>query len=208
MIQAHIQVSKEHNIGVIRLFRPQIANALNQEMIDELAKQMEAFDKDEHIRVIVVKGSANVFATGADIGKVLENNFTVWDKFKFISKPIIAAVNGSALDKGFELVLHSDIIIAAEDAVFGFPEVIAGIIPSVSSTQRLKQTIGRVKALEFIWLGEQMSAREALQYGLINRVVVSELVEEVAMDLAKKLSKRSPISLSLIKEAIENISID
>lgn len=148
---------------------------------------------------------------GADIEEMMEetslslellNPFAQWDRISLIKKPLLASVNGFALGGGFELALHCDLIIASEDAKFGFPEVKLGILPGAGGTQFLTKVMGVRKALEWIWLGEQMTAREAFHYGVINRIVAPELVEEETMKLAHQLSKQAPISLRLIKEAV------
>ncbi|SDI16194.1 enoyl-CoA hydratase-related protein [Alteribacillus bidgolensis] len=211
MNKEHIKVYSDGNTGVIELHRPKAANALNRRMVDEIVEQMEAFDRDKTIRVIVVKGNSKAFAAGADIEEMMEdsplsleftNPFAVWDKMMLIKKPMIAAVNGFALGGGFELALHCDLIVAAEDAKFGFPEVNLGVMPGAGGTQLLTKAMGRAKALEWIWLGQPMDAQEAKHYGVINRVVAPELVEEEALRLAEQLSEQAPVSLRLIKEAV------
>ncbi|MBC5635474.1 enoyl-CoA hydratase/isomerase family protein [Ornithinibacillus sp. BX22] len=206
-----IKVYSEDGVGVIQFNRPKVLNALNREMVDEIVTQLEAFDLNESIRVIVLKGSEKAFAAGADIEEMMEetslslellNPFAQWDRISLIKKPLLAAVNGFALGGGFELALHCDLIIASEDAKFGFPEVKLGILPGAGGTQFLTKVMGVRRALEWIWLGEQMTAREALHYGVINRSVAPELVEEETMRLAHQLSKQAPISLRLIKEAV------
>ncbi|WP_339212884.1 enoyl-CoA hydratase-related protein [Ornithinibacillus sp. FSL M8-0202] len=206
-----IKVYSEDGVGVIQFDRPQVLNALNREMVDEIVTQLEAFDLNGSIRVIVLKGNEKAFAAGADIEEMMEetslslellNPFAQWDRISLIKKPLLASVNGFALGGGFELALHCDLIIASEDAKFGFPEVKLGILPGAGGTQFLTKVMGVRKALEWIWLGEQMTAREALHYGVINRIVAPELVEEETMKLAHQLSKQAPISLRLIKEAV------
>ncbi|MEN2767130.1 enoyl-CoA hydratase/isomerase family protein [Ornithinibacillus xuwenensis] len=206
-----IQVFSEDDVGVVQLNRPEVLNALNREMVEEIVAQLESFERNESIRIIVVKGNHRAFAAGADIEEMLEetpltlellNPFAVWDKISLIKKPILAAVNGFALGGGFELALHCDLIIAAEDAKFGFPEVKLGVMPGAGGTQFLTKAMGRRKALEWIWLGESMSANEALSHGVINRVVAPELVEEETMRLAQQLAALPPVSLRLIKEAV------
>ncbi|SDH92350.1 short chain enoyl-CoA hydratase [Alteribacillus persepolensis] len=211
MSKEHINVYTEGSTGVIQLNRPKVANALNRKMVDEIVEQMEAFDRDETIRVIFIKGNEKAFAAGADIEEMMDDTplsleqldpFAVWDRMMLIKKPIIAGVNGFALGGGFELVLHCDLIVAAEDAKFGFPEVNLGVMPGAGGTQLLTKAMGRAKALEWIWLGQPMGAQEALNYGVINRIAAPELVEEEALRLASQLSKQAPVSLRLIKEAV------
>ena len=207
----HIHAHSEDGVGVIQLKRPQVLNALNRDMVHEIVTQLESFDRNKSIKVIVLKGNENAFAAGADIEEMMDatplslellNPFAEWDKISLIKKPILAAVNGFALGGGFELALHCDLIIAAEDAKFGFPEVKLGVLPGAGGTQFLTKAMGVRKALEWLWLGESMTARTAYENGVINRVVAKELVVEETMSLAHKLAKQPPISLRLIKEAV------
>jgi enoyl-CoA hydratase len=207
----HIHAHSEDGVGVIQLNRPQVLNALNRDMVHEIVTQLESFDRNESIKVIVLKGNEKAFAAGADIEEMMDatpltlellNPFAEWDKISLTKKPILAAVNGFALGGGFELALHCDLIIAAEDAKFGFPEVKLGVLPGAGGTQFLTKAMGVRKALEWIWLGESMTARTAYENGVINRVVAKELVVEETMSLAHKLAKQPPISLRLIKEAV------
>ncbi|ASK61956.1 enoyl-CoA hydratase [Virgibacillus phasianinus] len=212
MTNTHITSYIDGKVGIIQLNRPKVANALNRLMIDEIVKQMEVYDSDDAIRVIMVKGNEKAFAAGADIDEMMEDTplslelldpFAVWDRMLLIKKPMIAAINGFALGGGFELALHCDLIVAGETAKFGFPEVQLGVMPGAGGTQYLTREMGRRKALEMVWLGEPVSASYLLQNGVINRVVAPELVEEESMKLANKLSKQAPISLRLIKEAVD-----
>ncbi|MEC5424081.1 enoyl-CoA hydratase-related protein [Virgibacillus sp. C22-A2] len=211
MTTKHIHVFTEGKIGVIQLNRPEVANALNRHMVKEIVEQMEAFDRDETIRIILLKGNKKAFAAGADIEEMMDETplsleladpFADWDRMTLIKKPTIAAVNGFALGGGFELALHCDLILAGENAEFGFPEVTLGVMPGAGGTQLLTRLMGRAKALEWIWLGKSMSAEEALRCGVINRVVADALVTEEAMRLASQLADQAPISLRLIKEAV------
>ncbi|WP_106496357.1 enoyl-CoA hydratase/isomerase family protein [Lentibacillus sp. Marseille-P4043] len=208
--RSYIKVFVENGVGVIQLDRPQVANALNREMVDEIVAETEAFDRDESVRVIVVKGNDKAFAAGADIEEMLEDTplsmelldpFAVWDRLTRIKKPLIAAVNGFALGGGFELALHCDLIIAGETAQFGFPEVKLGVMPGAGGTQLLTKAMGKRKALEWIWFGASMSAKEAMNHGVINRVVAPEMLEEETMNMANQLANQAPISVRLIKEA-------
>lgn len=211
-----IHVTTEENIGVIQLNRPKVLNALNRLMVEEITEQMKQFDQDQLIRVILIKGNEHAFAAGADIDEMMEdsplslelaNQFSVWDQLTRIKKPVIAAINGFALGGGFELALHCDLIVSGETAQFGFPEVNLGVMPGAGGTQFLTKAMGRAKALEWIWLGDYMTAKEAAHYGIVNRVVAPEVVEEEAMELAKRLANQAPIALRLIKEAV-NAAVD
>lgn len=207
----HINVWTEGKVGVIQLNRPKNLNALNRKMVEEIVTQLESFDNDRNIRVIVIRGNERTFAAGADIEEMLHespldfelaNPFAVWDRIMLIQKPIIASVTGYALGGGFELALHCDLIIAAEDAKFGFPEVNLGVMPGAGGTQFLTRIIGKRKALEWIWFGEHKSALEAEKLGIVNRIVAPELIFEETMRFAAKLAEQPPIALRLIKEAV------
>jgi enoyl-CoA hydratase len=209
--QNFIKTWLEESVAIIQLNRPEVLNALNRQMVDEIVKALEDFDRDERVRVIVLTGNERAFAAGADINEMANddpitwerlNQFAVWDRIALIKKPILCAVNGYALGGGFELALNCDIIFASENAQFGFPEVNIGVMPGAGGTQRLTKAMGKVKALEWLWLGEPMSAKEAYQYGVINRLVAPELVFEETMKLARRLAKQPPLSLRLIKEAV------
>lgn len=207
----HVNVWTEGKVGVIQLNRPKNLNALNRKMVEEIVTQLESFDNDRNIRVIVIRGNERTFAAGADIEEMLHespldfelaNPFATWDRIMLIQKPIIASVTGYALGGGFELALHCDLIIAAEDAKFGFPEVNLGVMPGAGGTQFLTRIIGKRKALEWIWFGEHKSAQEAEKLGIVNRIVAPELIFEETMRFAAKLAEQPPIALRLIKEAV------
>ena len=199
-------------IGTIQLNRPEVANALNRQMVEEIVSQLEAFDKNEDVKAIILKGNNQAFAAGADIEEMMDesplslellNPFAVWDRLMAIKKPTIACVSGFVLGGGFELALHCDLIVASEDSKFGFPEVNLGVMPGAGGTQLLTKAMGRAKALEWIWLGEQMNVQEAKEYGVINKIVAPELVEEEAWNMAKRLAAQAPIAIRLIKEAVD-----
>ncbi len=207
----HIIVRTEGKVGVIQLNRPKSLNALNRKMIEEIVGQLELFENDPTIRVMVIQGNEKTFAAGADIQEMmgetplsfeLADPFAIWDRLMAIKKPLLASVNGYALGGGFELALHCDLIVAAEDATFGFPEVNLGVMPGAGGTQLLTRLIGKRKALEWIWLGEHKSAEEAKQLGVVNRLTAPEVVGEETMRLAEKLAEQPPIAIRLIKEAV------
>ncbi|AEH47559.1 enoyl-CoA hydratase/isomerase family protein [Parageobacillus thermoglucosidasius] len=213
---AHIRTHVDENVAVIELHRPDVLNALNRKMVTEIVSAMEFYDRDEHVRVIVLTGSGRAFAAGADIDEManddsitleLLNQFAEWDRLALIKKPTIAAVHGFALGGGFELALSCDLLFAADTAEFGFPEVNIGVMPGAGGTQRLTKLIGKTKALEWLWTGERMSAKEAHELGIVNRVIAPELLDEETMRFAKKLAKQPPLSVRLIKEAV-NKAVD
>lgn len=207
----HIKVSKEDSVGIIQLNRPKNLNALNRKLVSEVVEQLEVFDRDNQIRVTIIKGNEQSFAAGADIEEMmnetplsfeLDDPFSDWDRFLTIKKPTIASVTGFALGGGFELALHCDFIFAAEDAKFGFPEVNLGVMPGAGGTQLLTKVIGKRKAMERIMLGNNMSAQEAERLGVVNRTIAPERLYDETMRFAKDLCKQPPISLRLIKEAV------
>jgi enoyl-CoA hydratase len=206
-----IETEQIETIGLIKLNRPKVLNAINRPMVTEIITVLEKYDRDDQIKVIVLAGNGRAFAAGADIDEManddaismeLLNQFAEWDRINTIKKPIIAAVQGFALGGGFELALACDVIFAAEDAKFGFPEVNIGVMPGAGGTQRITKLMGKTKALEWLWTGEMMSASEALHFGIINRMIAPELLMEETLSFAKKIAKQPPLSIRLIKEAV------
>ncbi len=201
----------EGNIAIIRLNRPKALNALSHELMGELVEALNEFDRDDKIRVIILTGSDRAFAAGADIKEMADENtvsimlkdqFATWDRVRHTKKPIIAAVAGYALGGGCELAMTCDIIIAAESAQFGQPEISIGVIPGAGGTQRLTRAVGKYKAMEMILTGRPITAGEALRAGLVNKVVANEVLLDEAKALAEEIAKKSPIAVRLAKEAI------
>jgi len=204
-------VTRENNIGVIQLNRPNILNALSFALMSELVNGLEELDKDKAVRVIILTGSGRAFAAGADLAEMsqatpldlmLGRRFELWDRIRKISKPIIAAVDGYCLGGGNELAMNCDIIIASETATFGQPEINVGIIPGAGGTQRLTRVVGKYKAMEMILTGKSISADEAYRVGLVNRVVPAKSLMEETKKLATEIASRPPISIRSAKEAI------
>ncbi len=211
MTYKNIQTEKEEQIGIVRLHRPTVLNALSHELMEELVAALQEFDNDDKIRVIILTGSDKAFAAGADIKEMsdettvsimLKDRFATWDKVRKTKKPIIAAVSGYALGGGCELAMTCDIIIASETAKFGQPEINIGVIPGAGGTQRLTRAIGKYKAMEIILTGRPITASEALAAGLVNKVVPAELLLDEAKVMAKEIAKKSPVAVKLAKEAI------
>ncbi len=168
MVYDHILVESEPPIGIVRLNRPKVLNALSFGVLKELVEAFEAFDKDERIKAIVLTGNDDAFSAGADIKELSEatpvnliqrNQFALWDRLKKTAKPIIGAVSGYALGGGCELAMNCDIIIASETAKFGQPEINIGIMPGAGGTQRLTRAIGKFRAMEMILTGQPITAR-------------------------------------------------
>jgi len=206
-----VERDEERSVALLRFNRPKQLNALNGQVMDELCNALEALDRDEAIRVLVVTGNERAFAAGADIGEMADaspidmlrtNRIAQWDRVRRIGKPVIAAVAGWCLGGGCELAMALDLIVAAESARFGQPEINLGVIPGAGGTQRLTRAVGKSAAMEMILTGEPIDAREAHRLGLVARVVPNELVVEDALALAAKVATKSPLALRLAKEAV------
>lgn len=207
----YIEVSKQDQLGLIALNRSKVLNAINRPMVSEILDAMEGFETDIGVRAIVLSGKGRAFAAGADIDEMandnaidfeLRNQFKDWDRLAMIKKPIIGAVQGFALGGGFELALCCDLLYAADDAEFGFPEVNLGVMPGAGGTQRLTKLVGKTKAMEWLFTGKRISAREALHHGIVNQLISKELLMEETMKAAEQIANQAPISIRLIKEAI------
>jgi enoyl-CoA hydratase len=209
--EALILAQTDRNLGVIHLNRPKVLNALNPELMAQLAAQMEAFDKDPAVHVILLAGSERAWAAGADIGDMAEQSaismyqrdqFATWDRIKRIKKPIVAAVSGYALGGGCELMMLCDIIIVSDTAQIGQPEINIGVMPGAGGTQRLTRAVGKATAMDVILSGRFLSAKEALQAGLISRVVPREHWYSAALKFAHELARKPPLALRIAKEAV------
>ena len=201
----------EGRVGIAQLNRPKALNALNREIMETLLAALERFDADSEIGCLVICGNERAFAAGADIKemvsatptKMLDNPFIdYWDRLRKISKPIVAAVAGYALGGGCELAMACDMIVAGESAKVGQPEINLGVIPGAGGTQRMTRAVGKAIAMEMVLNGRFLSAAEALQHGLVNRVVPSEFFLEEAIKLAAEIGNRAPVALRLGKEAV------
>ena len=198
-------------VAVVRLNRPEARNALSPEVMDELASAVEGFDTDPEVRCIVIAGSDEVFASGADIGALRERSFqealvhpsaAFWKRLAACRTPMIAAVSGWALGGGCELALACDLIVASETAEFGQPEITLGIIPGGGGTQRLARVIGKQRAMELVLTGRRIEAGEAERLGIVNAVVRKRQWLEQALELAHRIATRPPIAARLAKQAV------
>jgi len=207
----HILTWTEGRVGIVQLNRPKVLNALNSVIMDEIMSAIEYHDATGDVGCIVVTGHERAFAAGADISEMasatpvtmLKSSFIdYWDRLQRIAKPVVAAVSGYALGGGCELALACDMIIASDSARFGQPEINIGVIPGAGGTQRLARTIGKALTMEMVLNGRQLTAQEALQYGLVNRIVPTEGYLEEAVKFAAEVADRAPIALRLAKEAI------
>ncbi|HLH12285.1 MAG TPA: enoyl-CoA hydratase [Methylovirgula sp.] len=207
----NIIVETQAKVGLIRLNRPDALNALNAELIRELNAALDDFERAPEIGCIVLLGSAKAFAAGADVKEMqsktylqaLQEDFIGdWQRLARFRKPVIAAVAGFALGGGCELAMMCDIIIAAETAKFGQPEIKLGIMPGAGGTQRMTRAIGRAKAMEICLTGRLMDANEAERAGLVARVVAAESLEAEALQMAATIAAMPLQAVLLIKEAI------
>ncbi len=204
-------ISKEPGYAIVQFNRPDVLNALNMKLMEEVVDALESLDKDDNVRCIILTGNEKAFAAGADIKEMadasavemlIRDNFARWDRIRRIKKPIIAAVSGFALGGGCELSMTCDMIIASETAKFGQPEINLGVMPGAGGTQRLTRAVGKAKAMEMVLTGKMFSAQEALQWGLINKVVPVEYYLEEAKNLAKEIANKPPVAVRLAKEAV------
>jgi enoyl-CoA hydratase len=206
-----ILVETHGRVGLIRLNRPQALNALCDELMDELGAQLLAFDADPAIGAIVLTGSDKAFAAGADIKQMqartypavlLDDFISRWETILRIKKPVIAAVAGFALGGGCELAMMCDIIVAADTARFGQPEINLGVMPGAGGTQRLTRAVGKSKAMDQILTARMMDAAEAERGNLVSRIFpAADLVAE-AIKIGEKISSLSPIAVILAKQAV------
>ncbi|UYO94180.1 enoyl-CoA hydratase [Pollutimonas sp. M17] len=207
-----VKVEVHGRVGVLTLDRPKALNALSNEVIDQLAEAMRAFDADDGIGAIVLTGSEKAFAAGADIGAmqgwsymdVYKQDYLGgnWESLKRIRKPVIAAVAGYALGGGCELAMLCDFIIAAENARFGQPEIKLGVIPGYGGTQRLPRAVSKSKAMDLVLTARMMDANEAERAGLVSRVVPLERLMDEAMEAATIIASMSLPSVIMAKECV------
>jgi enoyl-CoA hydratase len=206
-----ILVETHERVGLMRINRPKALNALDSTVTKELNLAMTDFDGDDEIGAMVITGDERAFAAGADIKEMVEasavemlqrDNISAFDEIRKIKKPVIAAVSGWCLGGGNELAMSCDMIVASESARFGQPEINLGVIPGAGGTQRLTRAVGKVIAMEMVLNNRTLTAQEALDYGLVNRVVPVERYLEEAMGLAQEIAGRAPLALQLGKEAV------
>ena len=211
MTYENIVVETKGRVGIIRLNRPQALNALNKALIAELTRAIETFDADDKVGCMLITGSDKAFAAGADIKEMADKPFVEaylgdfvsnWDAVAHARKPIVAAVAGFALGGGCELALQSDVVIAADNAKFGQPEIKLGVIPGIGGTQRLTHAVGKAKAMDLILTGRMMDAAEAEKSGLVARVVPAANLMDEAMKVADTIANMSLPSVLAAKEAV------
>ncbi len=211
ILVSEIENSKALKVGMIQLNRPEALNALNNELMQEVVNTLEAFDKDPETGCMILTGNQKAFAAGADIKEMAEatsiemlirDQFARWDRIRKLKKPVIAAVSGFALGGGCELAMLCDIIIAAEGAKFGQPEINLGVIPGAGGTQRLTKAIGKARAMEMILTGKMFTAKDMFTAGLVTKVVDNDIFLDEAVELAKEIASKPTIAVQLAKECI------
>ena len=206
-----VLVEREEPIAIVTINRPEKLNALNWALVAEMADRLEELDADDAIRCMVMCGAGDkAFAAGADIAEMstaspiqmATGGFESWDRIRRIKKPLIAAVGGFALGGGNELAMHADMIVASENAEFGQPEILLGIMCGAGGTQRLTRTVGKYRAMELCLTGKRITAREAHEWGLVNRVVPHGAHLDEAKKLALDVARQAPVAARFTKEAI------
>ena len=203
--------NKTNKIATITLNRPKFLNALCDQLIKEINYILDLLSKDDEVHVLILKGNHKAFAAGADIKEMkdlklishIKKDFIKpWEKISEFKKPIIASVAGYALGGGCEIAMMCDVIIAADNAKFGQPEINLGTIPAAGGTQRLVKSVGKSKAMELVLSGTTITAEEALNYGLVSKVVPVENLDMETMNLAENIASKSLPILILAKEAV------
>ena len=207
----YILVDRDERVGIVTLNRPDARNALNSQLVAELINALENLDRDEEIRCIVITGAGDkAFVAGADIKEMSDKSpiqmmigsLQGLERIGQIRKPLIAAVGGYALGGGCELAMQCDMIVASENASFGQPEILIGVMPGAGGTQRLARTLGKYRTMEMVLTGAQVSAQEMAAHGLVNRVVPKGEHLTEAVKLAKVVAAQAPIAVRLAKEAV------
>lgn len=212
MSYENILVETRGRVGLVTLNRPKALNALNDALMDELGAALVAFDQDEAVGCIVITGSERAFAAGADIGMMAKYSYMDayksdyitrnWETIRRIRKPVIAAVAGYALGGGCELAMMCDIVIAADNARFGQPEVKLGTMPGAGGTQRLPRAVSKAKAMDLCLTARMMDAAEAERAGLVSRVVAADALIDETVTAAETIASYSLPVVMMIKESI------
>ena len=207
-----ILTEQKGRVGVVTLNRPKQLNALNAKLMQELAQALYAYDADQGIGAILITGNEKAFAAGADIAAMKDFSYMDaymadyitrdWEHLRRIRKPVIAAVSGYALGGGDELALMCDIVIAADNAKFGQPEINLGVMPGAGGTQRLPRAVGKAKAMDMCLTARMMDAQEAERAGLVSRVVPLDKLMDEAMAVAEKIAGYSLPAVMMLKESI------
>jgi enoyl-CoA hydratase/carnithine racemase len=206
-----IELQREEAVAVVRLNKPERRNALSPAVLEELAQALGDLDADEGVRCIVIAGTDEVFAAGADIKAMVERSFQqvleastmpFWQRVADCRTPLVAGVSGFALGGGCELALLCDLIVASETAEFGQPEITLGIIPGGGGTQRLARVIGKQRTMELVLTGRRIAATEALRLGFVNMVASKRTWFQETLELAQVIARRPPLAVKLAKQAV------
>ncbi|MFD6389038.1 enoyl-CoA hydratase [Nocardia sp. NPDC060259] len=206
-----ILVERKNRVGWITLNRPKALNALNTQVLDDMVAALDELERDDEIGAVVITGSARAFAAGADIKEMqpksymdmfMDDFFARWDRLAQFRKPTVAAVAGYALGGGCELAMLCDILIAADTAQFGQPEIKLGVIPGIGGSQRLTRAVGKAKAMDLVLTGRTMGAEEAERAGLVSRVVPADDLLDVAAEVAETIAAKSLPVTMIAKEAV------
>lgn len=201
-----------NGVGLVRLNRPKVLNALDQATMNELVAAFDELERDQDVRAVVLTGNERAFAAGADIAELAgrtaadmlaDYRFGQWARLRDFSKPTIAAITGLALGGGLELALSCDILIAAETARMGQPEINLGLMPGAGGTQRLTRAVGKSLAMEMILNARTITADEALRRGVVSRVVPAEACLPTALELAREIAARAPVAVRLARASID-----
>ena len=213
MAYEHIITESRGNVGLITINRPKVFNALSSDVMDEIGNAIDSFEGDAEIGAIVITGSEKVFAAGADISEMInftfadtyQSNFISrnWERVTLCRKPVIAAVAGYALGGGCELAMMCDFIIAGDNAQFGQPEILLGVIPGAGGTQRLTRAVGKSKAMDMCLTGRNMDVEEAERSGLVSRVVPADQVVDQAVEIAQGIAEFSQLAASMVTESVD-----
>jgi enoyl-CoA hydratase len=207
-----VLVERDGRVGVVTMNRPKQLNALSGELMGAVVDALRELDNDTDVRAIVLAGGDRAFAAGADITELAagtpvslyENRrIDAWDSIRDLRTPVVAAVSGFCLGGGCELAMLCDLVVASETAKFGQPEINLGVLPGAGGTQRLTRAVGKAVAMDMILTGRMLSAREALEFGLVARVVAKEAWRDEAKRVAGEIAAKGPIAVRLAKEAID-----
>ncbi|MBW1692255.1 MAG: enoyl-CoA hydratase/isomerase family protein [Deltaproteobacteria bacterium] len=209
-----IRIEKKEGIGYLTLNRPEVRNAFNQEMIDEIRNALRLIDIDEEIRVLIITGAGKAFQAGADIAELSvmkPMDILRWNEgivrinaaLEKLRQPVIAAINGAAMGGGLELAISCTLRVIEESAKMAIPEVKLGIIPGTGGTQRLPRLIGKGRAAKILLTGEPIDAQEAFRIGLVNEVVPDGEAVNGAKEMARKIMANAPIAVEMAKDALE-----
>jgi enoyl-CoA hydratase len=207
-----VNVERDGAVGVVLMNRPEALNALSSELMEAVVGALEELDADDAIRCIVLGGNDRAFAAGADVGELAaatpielyeSRRIDRWDAIRALRTPLVAAVSGYCLGGGCELAMACDLIVAAETAQFGQPEINLGVLPGAGGTQRLTRAVGKAVAMDVILSGRFLSADEALRAGLVARVTAREAWLDEAKSVARAIAAKSPVSVRLAKEAVD-----